>query len=142
MINNVTSNGVAVVQFTLAVNRPFTGQDGERQADFIPVIAWRGTAESTAKFLKKGSLAGVEGRIQTRNYENSEGRHVYVTEVVARQVEFLEPKGTRHEGTASQDHGVSNYGGNAASTPVSSAVGDDPFANDSKPIDISDDLPF
>ncbi|MCO7126134.1 single-stranded DNA-binding protein [Sporolactobacillus shoreicorticis] len=157
MINNVTlvgrltrapelrytPNGVAVVQFTLAVNRPFSGQDGERQADFISVIAWRGTVESSAKYLKKGSLAGVEGRIQTRNYENNEGRRVYVTEVVARQVEFLEPKGTRHGAAQEQDGSVSNHAGTAGPGAGSSAAADDPFANSSQPIDISeDDLPF
>ncbi|TGA98625.1 single-stranded DNA-binding protein [Sporolactobacillus shoreae] len=138
-----TPNGIAVAQFTLAVNRPFSGQDGERQADFISVIAWRGTAESSAKYLKKGSLAGIEGRMQTRNYENNEGRRVYVTEVVARQVEFLEPKGTRHGAGQEQDGSVSNHVGTAGPGAASSASADDPFANDGQPIDISDDdLPF
>ncbi|MFT8390734.1 MAG: single-stranded DNA-binding protein [Sporolactobacillus sp.] len=138
-----TPNGVAVVQFTLAVNRPFSGQDGERQADFISIIAWRGTAESLAKYLRKGSLAGVEGRVQTRNYENNEGRRVYVTEVVARQVEFLEPKGTRHSAAQEQDGSVSNSAGMAEPGATSSVGAVEPFANSGQPIDISDDdLPF
>ncbi|MCO7124732.1 single-stranded DNA-binding protein [Sporolactobacillus shoreicorticis] len=78
-----TPNGVAVTSFTITVNRPFSNQQGEREADFIPVVVWRRQAENAANFLQKGSLAGVDGRIQTRNYENNEGRRVYITEVVA-----------------------------------------------------------
>lgn len=88
-----TPNGVAVATFTLAVNRTYTNQQGEREADFINCIVWRRQAENVANYLKKGSLAGVEGRIQTRSYENQEGRKVYVTEVVADSVQFLEPRG-------------------------------------------------
>ena len=67
-----TPNGVAVANFTIAVNRTFTNQEGEREADFIQVVAWKGTAESTANFMRKGSLVGIEGRIQTRTYENDD----------------------------------------------------------------------
>lgn len=87
-----TPNGVAVCTFTLAVNRTFTNQQGEREVDFINCIAWRKTAENTANYTKKGSLVGVDGRIQTRNYEGKDGKRVYVTEVVAETVQFLEPK--------------------------------------------------
>lgn len=72
-----TPSGVAVATFTLAVNRPFTNQQGEREADFIQCVVWRRQAENVANFLKKGSLAGVDGRLQTRSYENQEGRRVY-----------------------------------------------------------------
>lgn len=99
-----TPNGVAVAQFTLAVNRTFTNQQGEREADFINCVVWRRQAENVANFLKKGSLAGVDGRIQTRNYEGQDGRRVYVTEVVAESVQFLEPR------SASQGGGQSDYG--------------------------------
>ena len=85
-----TSNGgVAVVRFTVAVNRKFTNQQGEREADFINIVAWRALAENCGNYLKKGSLVAIEGRIQTRSYENQEGRTVYVTEVVADDVRFL-----------------------------------------------------
>lgn len=84
-----TPNGVAVAMFTLAVNRTYTNQQGEREADFINCIVWRRQAENVANYLEKGSLAGVEGRIQTRSYENQEGKRVYVTEVVADSVQFL-----------------------------------------------------
>lgn len=88
-----TPNGVAVCNFTLAVNRPFKNpQTGEYEADFIPVVVWRKAAENAGNYLKKGSLAAVDGRIQTRNYENNQGQRVYVTEVVAETVQFLEPK--------------------------------------------------
>lgn len=87
-----TPNGVAVATFTLAVNRPFTNQNGEREADFIQVVCWKGTAENVANYLHKGSLVGVEGRLSTRNYENNDGQRVYVTEVVSELVHFLEPK--------------------------------------------------
>ena len=88
-----TPNGVAVATFTLAVNRNFSNQQGEREADFINCVVWRKPAENVANFLKKGSLAGVDGRVQTRNYEGQDGKRVYVTEIVAESVQFLEPKG-------------------------------------------------
>lgn len=85
-----TPSGVAATQFTLAVDRPFTGQNGEREADFIPVVTWRQLAETCANYLRKGRLTAVEGRIQIRHYENNEGKRVYVTEIVADSVRFLE----------------------------------------------------
>lgn len=116
-----TPNGVAVCTFTLAVNRTFTNQQGEREADFINCIAWRKTAENTANYTKKGSLVGVDGRIQTRNYEGKDGRKVYVTEVVAETVQFLEPK-KQEQQRYTHDQG-------------------DPFQGDSVDIKYSD-LPF
>src|SRR5690625_144114 len=85
-----TPNGVAVANFTLAVNRPFTNQQGERDADFINCVVWRRQAENLANYMKKGSMVGVDGRIQTRTYEDQDGKTVYVTEVVADNVHFLE----------------------------------------------------
>src|SRR3954451_4633600 len=89
-----TPSGVAVATFTLAVNRNFTNHQGERETDFINCVVWRKPAENVANYLKKGSLAGVDGRIQTRNYEGQDGKRVYVTEVLAESVQFLEPKGS------------------------------------------------
>lgn len=125
-----TPAGVAVAQFTLAVDRPFTSGEGkEREADFIPIVTWRQLAETCANYLRKGRLTAVEGRIQIRNYENNEGKRVYVTEIIADNVRFLE-SGNRGETPASAS-------GNTASERR------DPFADDGKPIDISDDdLPF
>jgi single-strand DNA-binding protein len=87
-----TQSGVAVATFTLAVNRPFGGKDKEKEADFITCVAWRAQAENVANYLHKGSLAGVDGRLQTRHYEGQDGKRVYVTEVMADSVQFLEPK--------------------------------------------------
>lgn len=87
-----TPSGVSVATFTLAVNRTFTNAQGEREVDFINVVVFRRQAENVNNYLFKGSLAGVDGRIQSRSYENQEGRRIFVTEVVADSVQFLEPK--------------------------------------------------
>ncbi|MCM3488806.1 single-stranded DNA-binding protein [Alkalihalophilus marmarensis] len=124
-----TPSGVAVANFTLAVNRAFSNQQGEREADFVNCVVWRKPAENVANYLKKGSLAGIDGRIQTRSYDNNEGKRVFITEVVAESVQFLEPRGQGSQGNNDQQRNSGPYN-------------DDPFANDGKPIDISDDLPF
>ena len=87
-----TPSNVAVATFTLAVNRTFKSQNGEREADFINCVMWRQQAENLANWAKKGSLIGVTGRIQTRNYENNDGQRVYVTEVVAENFQMLESR--------------------------------------------------
>ena len=87
-----TSSNLAVVKFTLAVNRTFTGPSGEREADFIQCVVWRKAAENLARFVKKGSLIGVEGRIQTGSYDDKDGIRKFTTEVVCDSVQFLEPK--------------------------------------------------
>ncbi|QHZ50675.1 single-stranded DNA-binding protein [Paenibacillus larvae] len=115
-----TPNGIAHTSFTLAVERSFK-TNGEKETDFINIVTWRQTAEACANHLRKGRLTAVEGRIQVRNYENNEGRRIYVTEVVAEHVRFLE--------SSKQKDG--------------SQKPEDPFEKDSTPIDISDDeLPF
>lgn len=88
----MTQSNIPFVNFTIAVNRPFKDDKGETQADFIQSIVWRRQAENTARFVKKGDLIGVEGRIQTRNYEDDNGRTIYITEVVCDSVAFLEKK--------------------------------------------------
>ncbi|EAH0420151.1 TPA: single-stranded DNA-binding protein [Listeria monocytogenes] len=141
-----TPAGVAVATFTLAVNRTFTNQQGEREADFIQCVVWRKPAENVANFLKKGSMAGVDGRVQTRNYEGNDGKRVYVTEIVAESVQFLEPKQNAVEGsTPNNNQNEANYSNNNknGSYRASSSQNSDSFANEGKPIDISDDdLPF
>lgn len=87
-----TPSGVSVATFTLAVNRTFTNAQGEREADFINCVVFRRQADNVNNYLSKGSLAGIDGRLQSRNYENQEGRRVFVTEVVCDSVQFLEPK--------------------------------------------------
>ena len=87
-----TQSGMDVANFTLAVNRNFTNAQGEREADFINIIVFRKQAHNVNDYLSKGKLAGVDGRIQSRSYENQEGRRIFVTEVVADSLQFLEPK--------------------------------------------------
>lgn len=84
-----TNSGISLCKFTLAVQRRFAGNDGEREADFLPIIAWRGLADNCYKFLKKGSKAGVTGSIQTRQYDAPDGTRRFITEITADEVEFL-----------------------------------------------------
>ncbi|ETT50215.1 single-stranded DNA-binding protein [Paenibacillus sp. FSL P4-0176] len=142
-----TPAGVAVTQFTLAVDRPFTSQGGEKEADFIPVVTWRQLAETCANYLRKGRLAAVEGRIQVRNYENNEGKRVYVTEVIADNVRFLESANRDNSGGGGgqpmREEPSYGGGGRANNNNNSRNNNQDPFSDDGKPIDISDDdLPF
>lgn len=140
-----TPNGVAVASFTLAVNRTFTNQYGERETDFINVVVWRRQAENVANYLKKGNLAGVDGRLQTRSYENSQGQRVYVTEVVADSVQFLEPRSASQERDPLTDFGQPSGGFQNPNERIDDGgfLDDDPFSSDGQTIDISDDdLPF
>lgn len=132
-----TPNGAAVATFTLAVGRSFTNAQGERETDFINCVVWKRPAENVANFLKKGSLAGVDGRIQTRNYEGQDGKRVYVTEVLAESVQFLEPKGN----TSGNQNG-SSQGQQRATQPNTTRVDDDPFSGGGQINIQDDDLPF
>ena len=142
-----TASGVAVANFTVACNRPFTNQQGNREADFINCVVWRRPAENLANYMKKGSLVGVDGRIQTRSYEGQDGKMVYVTEVVADSVQFLETKSS--QGRGNQD-AFSAGGGfqpnrnqNNQMNQSGNQSNDDIFKDSGEPIDISDDdLPF
>ncbi len=144
-----TPSGVAVTQFTLAVDRPFTNQSGNREADFIPIVTWRQLAETCANYLRKGRLTAVEGRMQVRHYDNNEGRRVYITEVVADNVRFLESAGSAGNAGNSGNRDESyDGGGQYRDRGPSQDSGrnqqqQDPFSDDGSPIDISDDdLPF
>jgi len=101
-----TTNNIANLRFTVAVNRQFTNQSGERQADFINCVAWRAQAENMARFLKKGSLIGVEGRIETGSFQGQDGQTRYTTDVVADSVQFLEPRNA--QAGAPQNDGFGN----------------------------------
>jgi len=99
-----TTSNLPVASFTLAVNRMFANQDGEREADFIQCVVWRKQAENMAKFTHKGSLIGVEGRMQTRSYDANDGTRKYITEVVCDSVQYLDTKNTdQKQETASID---------------------------------------
>lgn len=132
-----TQSGIDVANFTLAVNRNFTNAQGEREADFINVVVFRKQAENVNNYLSKGSLAGVDGRIQSRSYENNEGKRIFITEVVADSVQFLEPKGNNNQNISQgQQTG-------ARKQQTGNVSNDNPFANANGPIDITDDdLPF
>lgn len=125
-----TPSGVSVATFTLAVNRTFTNSQGEREADFINIVVFRKQAENVSKYLSKGSLAGVDGRIQSRSYENNEGRRVFVTEVVADSVQFMDSKGSNQQSNQPQQQ--------RGQAPA----GNNPFANDDNANIDDDDLPF
>ena len=119
-----TPQNLAVATFTLAVNRNFKNQSGEREADFINVVIWRQQAENLANWTKKGALIGITGRIQTRNYDNQQGQRVYVTEVVADNFQLLESR-------------------NKAANQSNMDEQMPPAFENSQPMDISDDdLPF
>ena len=106
-----TQNGTAVVQFTLAVDRQFRNQDGEREADFINCVIWRKSAENFANFTHKGSKIGVDGRIQTRSYENKQGNRVYVTEVIVDSFALLDSLQDSQQGSAPQNQNNSYQNG-------------------------------
>lgn len=156
MINNVTvvgrltravdlrytSNGTAYASFTLATDRDFKNQNGEKETDFINCVMWRKPAENLANYTKKGSLIGVEGRIQTRNYDNQQGQRVYVTEVLAEKFSFL-------ESAKKDDNSVLNNGGtntlevNKNQNSSGNFANSDPFTGSGDVIDVLDsDLPF
>lgn len=88
----MTQSSIGVVSFTLAINRQFKSEDGETEADFIQCVVWRKQAENLAKYVSKGDLIGVDGRIQTRSYDDNKGETKYVTEVVCDSIQFLETK--------------------------------------------------
>lgn len=164
-----TSSGSAVATFTLAVNRNFTNQNGNREADFINCVIWRKPAETMANYARKGTLLGVVGRIQTRSYENQQGQRVYVTEVVCENFQLLESRSASEqrqsqEGSGSsynsdnnsnnfQSQNTNNFSGQSnfnqsSSSQSSNGMPDfdreaDPFGGSGSTIDISDDdLPF
>ena len=128
-VRYTTNNNTLVASFSLAVNRRFARQGEERQADFINIVAWDKTGEFCSKYFKKGQQVGVIGRIQTRNYDDKDGKKVYVTEVVADNFEFLESKGQR---SANNDI---EFRDDAPSTNV----GDEPYIDFGDTIELSDD---
>ncbi len=134
-----TQNGTSVCSFTMAVNRRMQTQ-GQPDADFISCVAWNKLADLMTQYLHKGSLIGLEGRIQTRNYDNQQGQRVYVTEVVADNIQFLEPKNAQSNGY-SQPVETQGFAQNTYSAPVQNTFDSTFDANDTLDI-ASDDLPF
>lgn len=150
-----TNSNIAVATFTLAVNRPFKNEAGEREADFINAVIWRQQAENLANWAKKGSLIGITGSIHTRNYENQQGQRVYVTEVVASNFQLLESRNSQqsNQGQSDYQQNQGNFGnkdqqgsffeGNTTNPAPGYTNDNGPFGRPSNPLDISDDdLPF
>ncbi|WP_066195402.1 MULTISPECIES: single-stranded DNA-binding protein [Gracilibacillus] len=154
-----TPNGVAVANFTVACNRPFSNQQGEREADFVNCVVWRKQAESFANYMSKGSLIGVDGRIQTRSFDDQEGKRVFITEVMAESIQFLEPKNNAGGGQPSQrsqgynqnqqqapfnqNQNQYNNNNNQGNNNQGNSNNENPFQDSGEPVDISDDdLPF
>jgi len=135
-----TANGTAVATFSLAVNRNFTNASGEREADFINCVIWRKPAETLANYARKGHLISLQGRLQTRNYENQQGQRVYVTEVVVEHFDLLEKRDANNASGGGQGGGntnTSNYNQNGSSGSYGGSS--DPFGTS---VDISEDVPF
>lgn len=150
-----TASGTATGSFNLAVNRNFTNQQGDREADFINCVIWRKAAENLANWTRKGSLIAIDGRLQTRSYENRNGQKVYVTEVVVNNFDLLESKETTNNRAAqqysqqqqgqgqAQSYNQGNYNTQGHNSMQASFGSDASFMNEGHPIDVSeDDLPF
>lgn len=132
-----SSSNIPVANFTVAVNRPFENQNGVREADFINIVVWRKQAENVGKYVKKGSLVAVEGRIQTRSYDGNDGQKRYVTEVIADSVQFLESKS--QSASRTQDVTPYDFGDAPVENKNTTAVSDDIFADFGESIEVSDD---
>ena len=139
-----TSSNVATATFSIAVDRTFTNQSGEREADFINIVVWRKQAENCKNYLTKGSQVAIDGRIQTRNYDDKDGKKVYVTEVVADNVQFLGTKGSNGGSTPAFEDQTTPYDFAQDTEPQKTTdVSSDPFADFGSSMEISDDeLPF
>lgn len=142
-----TSNGTAYASFTLAVDRDFKNQNGEKETDFINCVMWRKAAENFANFTRKGSLVGIEGRIQTRNYENQQGQKVYVTEVLAENFSLLEPRNSTSQLEGDREgfnsgH-VNTFNGNKNANTSGNFAKNDPFMTNGETFNVQDsELPF
>ena len=140
-----TGNNTAVATFSLAVNRNFSNQQGERETDFINIVVWRKQAENVKNYLSQGSQVAVDGRIQTRSYDDNNGQKRYVTEVVADNVEFLGSKNSSSNtnNSSSQEGEPTPYDFDDSKEPKGTDVDNNPFADFGANIEISDDeLPF
>lgn len=136
-----TSSNIPVATFSLAVNRNFTGQNGERETDFINIVVWRKQAENCKNYINQGSQVAIDGRIQTRNYEDQNGQKRYVTEVVADNVQFLDTKASREQ--RMENNSVNPYNLGEQKEVNLNDIPDDPFKDFGSEIKIEEnDLPF
>lgn len=139
-----TGSNVPVASFSLAVNRTYANQSGEREADFINIVVWRKQAENVKNYLQQGSQVAIDGRIQTRTYDDKDGNKRYVTEVIADNVEFLGSKSSNTASSSANDNqGPTPYDFDKAPDTKGTDVDNNPFADFGSSIEISDDeLPF
>ena len=139
-----TGSNTAVATFSLAVNRNFSNQQGEREADFINIVVWRKQAENVKNYLTQGSQVAIDGRIQTRSYDDNNGQKRYVTEVVADNVEFLGSKNSsNNSNNMNSSKEPTPYDFGDAPEPKGTDIESNPFADFGSSIEISDDeLPF
>jgi len=138
-----TGTNIAVASFSIAVNRNFSNANGEREADFINIVVWRKQAENVKNYITKGSQVAIDGRIQTRNYDDKDGKKVYVTEVVADNVQFLDSKGSREVNASNETPDVTPYDFSNQVDVTTNDVKEDPFKDFGEEIVIEDDdLPF
>ena len=131
-----SSSNAAIVNFSIAIDRQYTNNQGQRETDFINIVAFQKQAENIKKYLTKGSLVAVDGRIQTRNYEDKDGKKVYVTEVVADRVQFLNSKSDSAAVNTTDNVSPADFQNEA---PKETNVSDDVFADFGNSIEISDD---
>ncbi len=135
-----SSSNAAIVNFSIAIDRQYTNNQGQRETDFINIVAFQKQAENIKKYVSKGSLVAVDGRIQTRNYEDKDGKRVYVTEVVADRVQFLDSKNSGNAvSTNVGEDNISPADFQTDVTPKETDVSDDVFADFGSSIEISDD---
>ena len=142
-----TGNNTAVASFALAVQRNFANQQGEREADFFNITVWRKQAENVKNYLTQGSQVAIEGRLQTRSYDDSNGQKRYVTEVVADNVEFIGSRNSsgnsNNMNSSASNAGPTPYDFGDTPEPKGTDVDSNPFADFGSSIEISDDeLPF
>ncbi len=134
-----SSSNAAIVNFTIAIDRQYTNSQGTRDTDFINIVAFQKQAENIKKYVGKGSLVAVDGRIQTRNYEDKDGKRVYVTEVVADRVQFLDSRNSGNTAASNAEDNVSPADFQTETNVNETNVSDDVFADFGSSIEISDD---
>ena len=141
-----TPTGRNVCQFSIAVNRNFTNANGEREADFINIVVWRKQAENVKNYVKQGSQVAIDGKIQTRTYDDQNGQKRYITEVVADNIQFLDTKAAaerRQTASSNSYNDVNPYSFSPEMDVPTSDLKDDPFKDFGEEIKVEDnDLPF
>ena len=135
-----SSSNAPIVNFSIAIDRQYTNSQGQRDTDFINIVAFQKQAENVKKYVTKGSLVAIDGRIQTRNYDDKDGKKVYVTEVVADRVQFLSSKNSTGTTTSTNtNNDISPADFEETTAPKETNISDDVFADFGSSIEISDD---